>query len=71
MDIILIGFWIWERAQGRTKLKFRAWLQMLDAEGQRMQAEAPAGWQSSQQVQDLPRTELVDHRASSSLSFSR
>jgi len=71
MDIILIGFWIWERAGGRTKLKFRAWLRALDADVSRMQAEAPAGWENSSQSAGNRRTsDLIAQRASS-FSFSR
>src|SRR5271154_5201308 len=57
MDIIMIGFWIWDRARGRTRLKFPAWLRALDAEVRRMQAEAPAGWA-------MPRPMERHHRRS-------
>ncbi len=70
MDIILIGFWIWERASGRTKLTFGAWLRILDAEDRVAHAEAPAGWVSSPPAKDHGRSDLIEQPASS-LSFSR
>jgi hypothetical protein len=69
MDIIMIGFWIWDRARGRTKLEFRAWLRALEAEVRRTQVEAPAGW-SSQPSEDHRTSNVIAQRASS-FSFSR
>ena len=70
MDIIMIGFWIWDRARGRTKLEFRAWLRALEAEVRRTQIEAPAGWESSQPSENHRTSNVIAQRASS-FSFSR
>jgi hypothetical protein len=70
MDIILVGFWIWERARRRTKLEFQRWVQALDAEDMRMQSEAPVGWKSSPLLDPHRKSDLVEQRASS-FSFSR
>ncbi len=59
MDIIMIGFWIWDRARGRTRLEFRAWLRALDAEDRRMLAEAPAGWESTRPFEGRWTSELI------------
>jgi tetratricopeptide (TPR) repeat protein len=59
MDVIMIGFWIWDRARGRTKLEFPAWLRALDAEERRLRAEAPAGWASSRPVERQRRSRLI------------
>lgn len=70
MEGIMIGFWIWDRASGRTKLEFRAWLRALDAEVRRMQIEAPAGCENSQPSEIRRTSDLIAQRASS-FSFSR
>lgn len=70
MDIILVGFWICERARRRTKLEFQRWLRALDAEDMRMQAEAPVGWENSPPLDHHRKSDPVEQRASS-FSFSR
>jgi tetratricopeptide (TPR) repeat protein len=59
MDTIMIGFWIWDRALGTTRLEFRAWLRALDAEDRRMRLEAPAGWEESRRVEHHWRSEVI------------
>jgi tetratricopeptide (TPR) repeat protein len=59
MDIIMLGFWIFARARGITRLKFRAWLRELDAEDRRLQAEAPAGWEDTRRADHQWRSEVV------------
>jgi tetratricopeptide (TPR) repeat protein len=59
MDTIIFGFWIWDRARGRTRLDFQTWLRALDFEDKRMRVEAPAGWEESRRVQHHWRSEVI------------